>query len=82
MKGGHDAATYIQRYPHRTEYQRLERRVDLGFCDSNPADVPDAVRMILPPLNSLPRDGFVFFIAAEPCFTARKHLQVDSATDG
>ena len=30
--------------------------------------------MMLPPLYSLPRDGFVCFIAAEACLTASRHL--------
>lgn len=30
--------------------------------------------MMLPPDSSLPLDGFTFFIAAEACLTARKHL--------
>lgn len=36
--------------------------------------VPDAVSIILPPGSSFPLVAFVSNIAADPCFTARKHL--------
>jgi len=34
----------------------------------------EAVIMMLPPLSSLPLEEFIFCMAAEACFTARKQL--------
>lgn len=36
--------------------------------------------MMLPPLNSLPREGLVVFMAAEACLTARKQLVIGQRT--
>ena len=37
--------------------------------------------MMLPPLNSLPREGLVVFMAAEACLTARKQLVIGQRTE-
>ena len=39
-------------------------------------NLPEAVMIMLPPLKSLPVDEFVFSIAAEACFMARKQLKM------
>lgn len=39
------------------------------------ATLPDAVKIILPPLNSFPLDGLVTFIAADACRMARNTLE-------
>lgn len=37
-------------------------------------NLPEAVKMMLPPLNPFPTAGLVFNIANDACLTARKHL--------
>lgn len=37
--------------------------------------LPEAVKIMLPPLTSFPLDEFVLSIAAEACFMARKQLE-------
>lgn len=36
---------------------------------------PEAVNMMLPPLNVLPLEGFVRIIACEACLIAKKQLR-------
>jgi hypothetical protein len=45
------------------------------------ATLPDAVTMILPPLDSFPLDGLVTFIAADACCMARNTLAVSWTSD-
>jgi hypothetical protein len=45
------------------------------------ATLPDAVKIILPPLNSFPLEGLVTFIAADACRMARNTLEISWISD-
>jgi len=64
--------TYNQLSQHRSGYQRLRELGD--FQDYGYENLPEAVKMMLPPVSSFPTEGLTFSIASEACLTARKHL--------